>query len=46
MERPALPGPLTFSVMSSEQDASNIPEGSHLIALTSFWKTAEGFKRK
>lgn len=26
----------TFNVMSSEQDASNIPEGSHLMALTSF----------
>lgn len=28
---------LTFSVMSSEQDASRFPVGSHLIALTSFW---------
>lgn len=29
---------LTFSVMSSEQDASRFPVGSHLIALTSFWR--------
>lgn len=27
---------LAFSVMSSEQDASRFPVGSHLIALTSF----------
>jgi hypothetical protein len=31
----------TFNVMSSEQEASNIPEGSHLIALTSFCKRAQ-----
>lgn len=27
----------TFNVMSSEQDASSMPDGSHLIAFTSFW---------
>lgn len=34
-----------FNVMSSEQEASNIPEGSHLIALTSLvcpWKVLTG----
>lgn len=30
---------LTFKVMSSEQEASSIPDGSHLMALTSFCKT-------
>lgn len=29
---------LTFNVMSSEQEASRFPVGSHLIAFTSFWK--------
>lgn len=28
---------ITFNVISSEQDASSMPDGSHLIALTSFW---------
>lgn len=28
----------TFRVMSSEHDASRLPVGSHLIALTSFWR--------
>lgn len=30
---------LTFKVMSSEQEARSIPDGSHLMALTSFCKT-------
>lgn len=30
---------LTFKVMSSEQEASSMPDGSHLMALTSFCKT-------
>lgn len=29
---------LTFRVISSEHDASRLPVGSHLIALTSFWR--------
>lgn len=29
---------LTFSVISSEQEARRFPVGSHLIAFTSFWK--------
>lgn len=37
---------ITFNVMSSEQEASNIPEGSHLIALTSFCKRAQHFTKK
>lgn len=28
----------TFSVMSSEQEASKLPVGSHFMAFTSFWK--------
>ena len=42
----ALPCSLIFNVMVSEQEASNMPEGSHLIALTSFCKRAKGFKKK
>ena len=38
----ARPCSLTFNVISSEQEASNMPEGSHLIALTSFCKRAKG----
>lgn len=30
---------LTFKVMSSEQEASSMPDGSHLMALTSFCRT-------
>lgn len=37
---------ITFNVMSSEQEASNIPEGSHLIALTSFCKRTQHFTKK
>lgn len=37
---------ITFNVMSSEQEASNIPEGSHLIALTSFCKRAQHFRKQ
>lgn len=33
----------TFSVMSSEQDASSIPDGSHLMAFTSFCKQTNMF---
>lgn len=33
---------LTFSVMSSEQEASRFPVGSHLIAFTSFWSERGG----
>jgi len=29
---------ITFSVMSSEQEANKLPCGSHLIAFTSFYK--------
>lgn len=29
---------LTFSVMSSEQEANRLPVGSHLMAFTSFYK--------
>ena len=42
----AQPCSLTFNVMSSEQEASNMPDGSHLIALTSFCKRAKGLKKK
>lgn len=35
--RPGAAAGLTFRVMSSEQEASKLPVGSHLIALTSFY---------
>lgn len=34
---------ITFNVISSEQEASSCPCGSHLMAFTSFWKVKETF---
>lgn len=40
--------PLTFRVMSSEQEASKLPVGSHLMAFTSFYKvkSSQGYQQE